>query len=142
MMYIGGGIPGTKVTEFSIKMKHSDRITWAKDMEFSINMIQWLEILTLCPGHYFSTGNDFTMSWIGHDVSIIVILLMIDIELKYCTMFALLMTALDLLHCLFTTLLVIIIFLVTMSSDPLMSCLGAVLESFFCPQCWQLTDYY
>jgi hypothetical protein len=39
-----------------------------------------------------------------------------------------LMTPLDLLHCLFTTLLVVItIFLVTMSSDPLMSCLGAVL---------------
>jgi hypothetical protein len=38
------------------------------------------------------------------------------------------MTPLDLLHCLFTTLLVVIkIFLVTMSSDPLMSCLGAVL---------------
>jgi hypothetical protein len=37
-------------------------------------------------------------------------------------------TPLDLLHCLFTTPLVVItIFLVTMSSDPLMSCLGEVL---------------
>jgi hypothetical protein len=40
------------------------------------------------------------------------------------------MTPLYLLHCLFTTLLVVIrIFPVTMSSDPLMSCLGAILGS-------------
>jgi hypothetical protein len=44
------------------------------------------------------------------------------------------MTPLDPLHCLFTTLLVVItIFLVTMSSDPLMSCLGAVLGSLLLP---------
>jgi hypothetical protein len=43
---------------------------------------------------------------------------------------------------LFTTLLVVVtIFLVTMSSGPLISCLGAVLGCLLSSECWQLTDW-
>jgi hypothetical protein len=56
MMYISGGIPGTK------------------DVGFSVKMIQCIGILSLwCPGRCFSTGVDFTVGRVGHEVSIIII---------------------------------------------------------------------